>query len=61
MKRVPGSVPVGLVEAITTDSCGRYYEHSLSIFMFAMECASKLHKCGCSSFDVETINNEFRI
>ena len=30
-------------------------------FMFAMECASKLHKCGCSSFDVETINNEFRI
>ena len=30
-------------------------------FMFAMECASTLHKCGCSSFDVETINNEFRI
>ena len=32
-----------------------------NVFMFAMECASKLHKCGCSSFDVETINNEFRI
>ena len=32
-----------------------------AVFMFAMECASKLHKCGCSSFDVETINNEFRI
>ena len=23
--------------------------------MFAIECASKLRKCGCSSFDVETI------
>ena len=22
---------------------------------------NKLHKCGCISFDVETINNEFRI
>ena len=30
-------------------------------FMFAMECASKLLECGSSSFDVETINNEFRI
>ena len=29
--------------------------------MFAIECARKLCKCGCSSFDVETINNEFRI
>ena len=28
-------------------------------FMFAMECASKLRECGCSSFDVETVNNEF--
>ena len=27
-------------------------------FMFGIECASKLRKCGCSSFDVETINNE---
>ena len=29
-------------------------------FMFAMECASRRRECGCSSFDVETINNEFR-
>ena len=31
------------------------------VFMFAMGNASKLSECGCSSFDVETINNEFRI
>ena len=29
--------------------------------MFAMGCASILRKCGCSSFDVDTINNELRI
>ena len=31
--------------------------------MFAIECASKLRKCGCSSFDVETItmNSLYRV
>ena len=35
----------------TTDQC-IYVCHGV---------CNKLHKCGCSSFDVETINNEFRI
>ena len=34
--------------------------HNL-LFMFATECASKLREGGCSSFDVETTNNEFKI
>ena len=40
--------------------CSETCTLSQNIFMFAVECASRRRECGCSSFDVETINNEFR-
>ena len=56
----PDNTPAWVLRSMLIISRPRSRVYSIH-FMFAIECASRLCKCGYSSFDVETIDNEFRL